>query len=93
MMRINSFDKVSQLYKTNSSNKAQKSSAYGGSDQVQISQIGKDFHVAKAAVKNSSDIRTEKVDAIKKQIEQGTYQISNKDVADKVVDRFFDTRI
>lgn len=92
-MRINSFDKVSQLYKANSTSKAQKANAYGGSDQVQISQMGKDFQIAKAAVKNSSDIRTDKVNAIKKQMEQGTYQVSNKEVADKVVDRFFDTKI
>ena len=92
-MRINSFDKVSQLYKTNSSSKVQKSNVHGASDQVQISQTGKDFQVAKAAVKNSSDIRTDKVNAIKKQMEQGTYQISNKEVADKVVDRFFDMKI
>ena len=92
-MRINSFDKVNQLYKANSTNKAQKINAYGGNDQVQISQMGKDFQIAKAAVKNSADIRTDKVDAIKKQMEQGTYQVSNKDVADKVVDRFFDMKI
>ncbi len=92
-MRINSFDKVSQMYKSNSISKAHKTSAYGGSDQVQISQVGKDFQVAKNAVKASSDIRTDKVNAIKKQMEQGTYQVSNKDVADKVVDRFFDMTI
>lgn len=92
-MRINSFDKISQMYKASSTSKTHRSSSYGGSDQVQISQVGKDFQVAKAAVKNSSDIRTDKVDAIKTQMEQGTYQVSNKDVADKVVDRFFDMKI
>ena len=60
-MRINSFEKVNQLYKTNSANKTKKSNAYGGSDKVQISQMGKDFQIAKTAVKNSSDIRTDKV--------------------------------
>ena len=92
-MRINSFDKVNQVYKANAASKAQRSSAYGGSDQVQISQLGKDFQIAKNAVKNSSDIRMDKVEAIKKQMEQGTYQVSNKEVADKVVDRFFDMKI
>ena len=92
-MRIHSFDKISQMYKTNASSKAQRTNAYGGSDQVQISQLGKDFQIAKNAVKNSSDIRTDKVDAIKKQMEQGTYQVSNKEVADKMIDRFFDTKI
>ena len=92
-MRINSFDKVNQLYKSSASSKVQKSSGYAGSDQVQISQMGKDFQIAKAAVKNSSDIRVDKVNAIKKQMEQGTYQVSNKEVADKVVDRFFDMKI
>ncbi len=92
-MRINSFEKVNQLYKTNSANKTKKSNAYGGSDKVQISQMGKDFQIAKTAVKNSSDIRTDKVDAIKRQMDQGTYHVSNKDVADKVVDNFFDMKI
>lgn len=62
---------------------------YNEKDSVQISETAKDFQTALTAAKASEDVRTDKVEAIKKQMAEGTYQVSNKDVADKLVERFF----
>ena len=92
-MRIDAFNKVSQMYKANGTSKVNQANKPGKADSVQISKQGKEFQVAKQAVLQSSDIRTDKVEAIKSQMVAGTYQVSNKDVADKLVERYFDTKI
>ena len=46
---------------------------------------GKDLAVAKKALSEASDIREERVAAIKKQMEEGTYKVSAEDVAEKIL--------
>ena len=92
-MRIDAFSKVSQMYKANGTSKVNQASKPGKTDSVQISRQGKEFQIAKQTVLQSSDIRADKVEAIKNQMVAGTYQISNKEVADKLVERYFDTKI
>ncbi|MDO5291526.1 MAG: flagellar biosynthesis anti-sigma factor FlgM [bacterium] len=88
-MRINSINQVNQIYQNNSTTRMQQMSKNNEKDSVQISETAKDFQTALTAAKASEDVRTDKVEAIKKQMEAGTYQVSNKDVADKLVERFF----
>lgn len=90
-MRIDAFNKVSQLYQTNSSKKTQGTGKTGEKDKLEISQLGKDYQVAKQAVANTSDIREDKVDAIKKSLASGTYSVSSKEVSEKLVDNYFDS--
>ncbi len=92
-MRIDAFNKVSQLYQTNSTKKVKSQNSSDFSDRLEISQIGKDIQVAKAAVTSSSDIRTDKVDNIRQQIASGSYNVSMEEVADKLVDQYFDTSL
>lgn len=92
-MRIDAFSKVSQMYKANGTSKVNQTNKPGQKDSVQISRQGKEFQIAKQVVSQSSEIRTDKVEAIKSQMIAGTYQVSNKDVADKLVERYFDTKI
>ncbi len=92
-MRIDAFNKVSQLYQTNSTKKIKSQNSSSFSDSLEISQIGKDIQVAKAAVTSSSDIRTDKVNDIKQQVASGTYNVSMEEVADKLVTQYFDTSL
>lgn len=92
-MRIQSLNKVSQMYSNNATNRVAKSNKVAAKDTVEISKQAKELQVAKNAVKQSPDIRQEKVEAIKRQMATGTYDVSNKEVASKIVDSIFDTRI
>lgn len=92
-MRIDAFNKVAQVYQNNSTKKIAKSNSTGNVDRLEISQIGKDIQVAKSAVSATSDVRTEKVDSIKQQLASGTYNIGMEEVADKLLDNYFDTSI
>jgi negative regulator of flagellin synthesis FlgM len=87
-MRIDAFNKVSQLYKTNSVKSAAKSQGSSFSDKLEISQTGKDYQVAKQLVARTPDIREAKVNDIKQRMEAGAYHVSIEDVANKLVDEF-----
>jgi len=87
-MRIDAYNQVSQLYRNNGTKKVNKTGATAAADKVEISQIGKDYQVAKQAVSQASDIRTDKVNAIREQMAAGTYNVSMEDVADKLLGSF-----
>ena len=45
--------------------------------------------MAKEAVKNAPDVREEKIADIKARMQNGTYQVSTQQIADKLVDAFY----
>ena len=68
-MRIDAINRVSQLYQANSTKKVAKAKSTEKFDSVQISQMGKDYQVAKAAVAATPDVRTDLVADIKSRIQ------------------------
>lgn len=56
-------------------------------DQIQISSQARSFQVAMKAIQEVPEMRQEKIDAIKQQIETGTYQPSAQDIARKMMGR------
>ncbi len=86
-MRIDAYNAVSQVYRSNSTpvvKKADNKKSF--SDKLEISQTAKTFKTAKAAVDNAPDIRADKVAQVKAQIEAGSYHISSEAVADKILE-------
>jgi negative regulator of flagellin synthesis FlgM len=55
-------------------------------DQVTLSDAARQMAAAHDAVKAAPDVRQDKVDAIKQQIDSGTYQVSAHVLARKMVD-------
>ncbi|HCR41447.1 MAG TPA: flagellar biosynthesis anti-sigma factor FlgM [Lachnospiraceae bacterium] len=88
-MRIDAFNKVSKLYQTNNikSTKSVKGSSF--SDKLEISQTGKDYQIAKNALKSVPDVREERVREIKERIASGTYNVNAEEVADKLIENYF----
>ena len=86
-MRIDAINRVSQLYQANSTKKVAKQTRTEKYDSVQISQLGKDYQVAKAAVAGTPDVRTDLVNDIKSRLENGTYDVSMEMLADKLLAR------
>jgi negative regulator of flagellin synthesis FlgM len=54
-------------------------------DELSISSQAKDIQTAMKALKDIPDIRKDKVEAIQKKIEAGTYQVREEDIADKIL--------
>ena len=57
-------------------------------DQLQISQAGRDFQIAKQAVANASDIREDKVAELKTKVDSGNYQVDAGDFASKLLEKY-----
>ena len=89
VMRIDAYNQIAQLYNAQSVAKPQKTqSAYSVSDQVSISQAGRDIQVAKTAVSSASDVREDKVASLKQKIDSGEYQVSADDFASKLLEKY-----
>ena len=84
-MRIDAINRVSQLYQANNTKKVAKANNTEKFDSVQISQMGKDYQVAKAAVATTPDVRTDLVADIKTRMQNGTYDVSMEMLADKLL--------
>lgn len=86
-MRIDAFNKISEVYKASSVKNTAKVQGERFSDKLEISQTAKDYHIAKQIVARTPDVREEKINDIKARMEAGTYQITIKDVAEKLIDQ------
>ncbi len=91
-MRIEAYTQVQQLYNAKGVAKTTKSASVSVSDQLQISSTGKDYQVAKNAVKASPDIREDLVASIKASMAAGTYQVSGESFADKLIAKYDEMR-
>lgn len=87
-MRIDAYNQIGQIYKTNNKVKVQKSSSVAGSDKVEISEFGKVLNAAKNAVKETADVREDKVAELKSRIDNGTYEVSAESFADKLLESY-----
>ena len=87
-MRINNSINVQQVLKGYNKNvgKVKKTGkAEMKRDQIEISQSSKDFQVAMDAFKKLPDVRQDKVDDIKSEIDKGTYKPSAEDIIKKMM--------
>lgn len=85
-MRIDPYMQVNQLYNPNKPKANAKNGKASGKDKLEISDFGNAYQVAKQAVAQGSDVRSDRVKEIQAQMAAGTYNVSLKDVADKMAD-------
>ncbi|MBN2853888.1 MAG: flagellar biosynthesis anti-sigma factor FlgM [Clostridia bacterium] len=87
-MKINPVNPYSNISKTDkvrkSDNVTKKSNTV--SDQVQISDEAKSIDKLIQKAKSSESDRTEKVEALKRQIEDGSYKVDSQKLAEKMID-------
>ncbi len=86
-MRIDAFNKISELYKANTVKSTAKVKSSSFTDTLEISQTAKDYQVAKQIIASTPDIRENKVNEIKERMEAGTYNVTVQDVAEKLISR------
>ena len=91
-MRIEAYSQVQQMYQTKKVNKNSQVGNASYTDQVQISNLGKDYQAAKAAVAGAPDIREELVAPIKARVQNGTYQVDNGTFAEKLLQKYEEMR-
>lgn len=87
-MRIDAINRVYETYKQQSVAPTQKVGRKDLKDQVALSETAKDFQNIYKMLAEVPDIRQDKVQAIKEQMQSGTYDVNAKEVAEKLVSQF-----
>lgn len=88
-MRINSLGNIQSIMKSYEANKPKKSEKIGmKKDEVQISSKGREFQLAMKAIKESSEVRSNKIDTIKNEVETNTYKVDSKKLAETMIKYF-----
>ena len=87
-MRIDGMQKVAQIYSSNTIAKTEKKKVEAAKDNLQISQAGRDYQIARKAVSEAPDVREELVADIKSRVEAGTYNVSADAFAEKVIAKY-----
>ena len=87
-MRIDAYNQICQIYKMSDAKKTQNLQKSSNKDQVTISRVGAEYNLARQALKAVPDVREELVSDIKRQITEGTYNVSGDSFADKLIARF-----
>ncbi|SNS49278.1 anti-sigma-28 factor, FlgM family [Anaerovirgula multivorans] len=88
-MKIFNNPNISQVMKLY--NKSVKSTEKTGEvtssgDQLDISGKAKEFQVAVKAFKNLPEVRKEKVEDLKEKIQTNSYNVSGKEITDKLIE-------
>jgi negative regulator of flagellin synthesis FlgM len=84
-MRIGGFNQITQIYQNSTNKQSGSASRPGFSDALQISGAGQDYQIAKNALKSVPDVREDVVSAIRAQLADGSYHVSNNALADKLL--------
>ena len=90
-MRIGTYNMISQIYGSNSAKKSTtaNSTSYASfKDEVSSSSIGKDMQIAKNALVGVPNTRESLVSDIKSRMDNGTYEVSSDDFAEKLMSAF-----
>lgn len=84
-MRIDSVNRIYNAYTAQMAAGAKGAEKVKGKDEVDLSTQAKDFTSVKRILSDIPEVREDKVQDIKKRIENGTYNVSSKDVASKIL--------
>jgi len=81
----NNIDKIIKAYnRQETKNEVKETTRLRKKDQLVLSEHGKEFQVAMNALKEIPEIRADKVEAIKHQIQTGTYVVDAGKIAEKM---------
>ena len=73
----------------NAAKKTSRKNDVSAKDSLEISSFGNVFQNAKKAAADAPEVSEDKVESLKEQMANGTYNVSSKQVADKLVDQYF----
>lgn len=76
-----------QEVKENNSKKTE-SSRLKRKDEFEISNEGKEFQAIMKNLKNTPDVRQQKIDELKAKINSGSYKIDSDEIAKKMLSRY-----
>ncbi len=87
-MRVDALNRIHEVYKSQSTKNIKKTNKTNGADQVELSSTAKDFNEILKMLTDVPDIRQDKVDDLRNQINSGTYNVRSEEVAKKIMSQF-----
>ena len=93
-MKINRTDRLLQVYTNMEASKTKINKKVFEKDKIEFSERAMDYQFALKKLKEVPDIRMEKVEKLKKEIQTGNYNISGREIVDKIYESInFDKKI
>lgn len=93
-MKINKTDNILGIFFNRKNSKIDNNINSNKKDKLEFSDKAKDFQIAMDKFNKLPEIRKDKVERLKKQVQSGTYNIEGKKIAEKIMDSIdFDKRI
>ncbi|MFQ5430888.1 MAG: flagellar biosynthesis anti-sigma factor FlgM [Nitrospinota bacterium] len=71
---------------TSSTSGSESAAAKSGAEKIAVSDLGKEIAKIHEEIKNTPEIRPEKVQELKGKIEDGTYYVNSNDIAGKIIE-------
>ena len=87
-MKITNLFNTTNLYNKNINNNTKIQKTSNKKDTFVVSDEAKDFQTALKAISSSPDIREEKVEKIMQKMKENSYNISSKDIAEKLLSKY-----
>ena len=88
-MRIDAYNQVGMLYAAAGRTQVKKTAKTSGAeDKLEISQLGRDYQVAKAAVAQADDVREDRIAEVREQYTAGKYNVSANKLASKLIEKY-----
>lgn len=87
-MKISSISQVYKTYEAKPTVASKKVNSSDKKDKVNVSDQAREFQFALKAAMASPSVREEKVDAIKSQIDNNSYNVSAEEIANKMMSYF-----
>ena len=87
-MRIDAINRIYSTYSAQATTGSKGVEKVKGKDEVDLSNVAKDFASIKRMLSDVPEVREDKVQDIKQKMEDGTYDVSSKDVASKILSQF-----
>lgn len=84
-MKITNLFNTTNIYNKSNVNDKKLEKTKKPNDSFVVSDKARDFQTVLKAISNSPDVREEKVNDIIKKMEQGSYNISSEDIANKLL--------
>ena len=91
-MRISAYNAITQVYQTRKPSTARAKKTSNGKDEVDISEAGRDYQIAKKAVEEAPDTRKDLVASMKKKY-SGDVQVDTGDIADVLLSKYNDLKL
>jgi negative regulator of flagellin synthesis FlgM len=85
--QLQSILQLNQVSETRKKVDLQDQTAVNKADSLVLSSRAQELHFAKEQVLKSPEVRAERINEIKNQIQEGNYQISSSEIALKMISR------